>query len=152
MHIAVGATAPIPQFAPLAFEQIIIAGCDDDVTAREMFEWVSPLLAGIPNGRWMLCQLEYGSDGMVLAHYRDGGRSSVLSVTLDPGAAATHALTDQLPDAQSLTVILLSEFSSQAVTLLDGIARWLNIYDIEEHKVAPMLRLLGGIQTMLPAA
>ena len=34
MHIALAASAPIPQFAPLAFEQIIIAGGDEDVTAR----------------------------------------------------------------------------------------------------------------------
>ncbi len=149
MHIALAASAPIPQFAPLAFEQIIIAGGDEDVTAHEMFEWVAPLLAGIPGGRWMLCQLEFEADGSVLARYRDGGSETVLSLTLDSSAEATRALTEQLPQAQSLTMILLNEFSSQAVTLLDVIARWLNIYDIEERRVAPAVRLFGGFQTML---
>jgi len=151
MHVAIAASAPIPQFAPLAFEQIIIAGGDEDVTARELFEWVLPLLSGIPGGRWMSCQLEFASDGMVLAQYRNGGSDTVLSVTFDAGAEATRTITDHLPAAESMTMILLSEFSSQAVTLLDGIARWLNIYDIEERKVASVVRLLGDFQTMLAA-
>ena len=61
-----GATDSIPEMAPLAFDQIIIAGGDEDVTAVELFEWVAPLLAGIPGGRWMSCQIDIAETGEVL--------------------------------------------------------------------------------------
>lgn len=151
MDLALDAPTRIPQLAPLAFEQIIIAGGDDDVSAREMFEWVSPLLAGIPGGRWMSCQLEFGADGFVNANYRMGSSDVVVSVTIDSGAEATRTLLERLPGASSMTMILLSDFSSQAVTLLDGVARWLSIYDIDEEVLTPVMRLLGGFQTILTA-
>lgn len=151
MHIALAASAPIPQYAPLAFDQIIIAGCDEDVSSTELIEWIFPLLAGIPGGRWMSCQLEFGQAGEVLAHYRQGGCDRVLSIALDPLAQETRALTSHLPGAESMTMILLNDFTSQAMALLDGIARWLNIYEVEEQKLAPVLRLLGLFQTMMSA-
>ena len=49
--------------APLAFEQIIIAGGDEDVSAGDLFDWVSPLLAGIPGGRWMSCEIDVCDSG-----------------------------------------------------------------------------------------
>ena len=56
----------------------------------------------------------------------------------------TRDLLAQLPKADSVTMILLSDFSSQAVMLLDSVARWLNIYDIDEQCLAPVVRLLGS--------
>jgi len=149
MDLALDAPTLIPQFAPFAFEQIIIAGGDEDVTAGELFDWVAPLLAGIPQGRWMSCQLEFGPDGFVIANYRAGGSDTVVSVTIDSTAEATRMMLDQLPVASSMTMILLNDFSSQVVTLLDGIARWLNIYDVDEQALTPVLRLLGSFQTIL---
>ena len=141
--------ATIPELAPLAFEQVIIAGGDEDVSASELFEWVSPLLAGIPGGRWMSCQLDLAEDGGVLAHYRHGESHTEVCISLEPGAPLTRELLAQLPDAQALTMILLNDFSSQAVMLLDSVARWLNIYDIDEDSLAPVLRLLGGFHGLL---
>ena len=143
------AARPIPQMAPLAFDQAIIAGSDDDVSAEELFDWVAPLLAGIPGGRWMSCQLDIAEDGKVLAHYRHGGSGTAISVTLDACQPMTHDLLRQLPEARSVTVILLSDCSSQLVTLLDSVAGWLNIYDIDEDSLGPMVRLLGGFQAVL---
>lgn len=142
---------PIPQMAPLAFEQIIIAGGDEDVSAGELFDWVAPLLAGIPQGRWMSCQLDIGENGKVLAHYRHGGSNMAVSISLDADAPMTRELLAQLPKAESLTMILLSDFTSQAVMLLDSVARWLNIYDIDEQCLAPVVRLLGSFQSLLKA-
>lgn len=152
MNTALGSSPRIPQMAPLAFEQIIIAGGDDDVSADDIFEWVAPLLAGIPGGRWMSCQLEFGSDGEVLAHYREGSSRTALSLTLDASEPATRELIRQLPEAQSMTMILLSDFTSQAVTLLDGIARWLSIHDLDDHKLTSVVRLLGGFQSVMKTA
>ena len=142
----------IPQLAPLAFEQIIIAGGDDDVTAAELFDWVSPLLAGIPGGRWMSCQIEIGEDGEVLAHYRHGATDMAVFISLDPQSPLTRDLLKQLPQAQSVTMILLSDYSSQAVMLLDSVARWLNIYDVDEDSLAPVVELLGGFHSILAKA
>ena len=141
-----------PQLAPLAFEQVIIAGSDDEVSAEELFEWVAPLLSGIPGGRWMSCQLDIRDDGQVLALYRHGGSGNAIRVMLEAGEPMTRDLLRQLPAAQSVTVILLSDFSSQVVTLLDSVARWLNLYDIDEDGLGPVVRLLGGFQTLLAKA
>jgi len=149
MHDAHVAPAPIPQMTPLAFEQIIIAGGDDDVSAADLFDWVAPLLAGIPGGRWMSCEIDADHAGNVFANYRDGASNRMVGVRLDAAAPAVRALMEHLPDAGPLAVILLSDFSSQAVMLLDGIARWLNIYDTDDACLAPVLRLLGSFQSVL---
>ena len=49
-------------------------------------------------------------------------------------------------------MLLLSDFSSQAVMLLDSVARWLNIYDIDEDSLAPVVQLLGSFQSILAKA
>ena len=141
--------ATIPEMAPLAFDQVIIAGGDEDMSAAELFDWVAPLLAGIPAGRWMSCQLDISEAGLVRAHYRHGMSATEICITLDPQAPLTRDLLEQLPDAQSVTMILLSDFSSQAVMLLDSVARWLSIYDIDEDNIAPVVQLLGGFHRLL---
>lgn len=142
----------IPQLAPLAFDQVIIAGGDDDVSAEELFDWVAPLLAGIPGGRWMSCQLDTGDDGRLVALYRNGVTRTAVSISLDVDAPAIRSLLRQLPEARSVTVILLSDVASQAVMLLDSVARWLNIYDVDEESVAPVVRLLGSFHTVVSRA
>lgn len=144
------AAATMPELAPLAFEQVIIAGSDDDVTADELFDWVAPLLASIPGGRWMSCQIDIGTDDRVQACYRTGTSRVAVSITLDATAPPMRDLLCQLPRAESVTVILLSDFSSQAVMLLDSVARWLNIYDIDEDSLAPVVRLMGGVEAIVP--
>lgn len=146
------AAATMPELAPLAFEQVIIAGGDEDVTAAELFDWVAPLLAGIPGGRWMSCQIDISEDGAVEARYRHGACDTDVCIMLDGQAPLTRDLLQHLPDAQSVTLILLSDYSSQAVMLLDSVARWLSIYDIDEESLAPVVQLLGGFQTLLSKA
>jgi hypothetical protein len=138
--------------APLAFDQIIIAGSDEDVTAEELFDWVAPLLSAIPGGRWMSCQLDLAETGQVTAHYRSGTGKVDVSIALDAGTPVMRDLLQQLPRADSVTVILLSDYSSQAVMLLDSVARWLNIYDIDEACLAPVVRLMGGFQSLIAKA
>lgn len=152
MKTATTEPTPIPQLAPLAFEQIIIAGGDEDVTADELFDWVAPLLAGIPGGRWMSCQFDIGENGDVLAHYRHGTSEMAVIINLDPQSPMTRELLNQLPKSQSVTMILLSDFGSQVITLLDSVARWLNIYDIDEASLTPVVKLLGGFQNILAKA
>ena len=142
----------IPQLAPLAFDQIIIAGSDEDVSAEELFAWVAPLLAGIPGGRWMSCQLHTCADGRVLAQYRNGTTNTDVSITIDIDAPSVRNVLRQLPAAQSVTMILLCDYASQAVMLLDSVAGWINIYDIDDDSIAPVLRLLGGFHTVLSKA
>jgi hypothetical protein len=48
-------------------------------------------------------------------------------------------------------MLLLNDFTSQAVTLLDGIARWLNIYELREREIAPVVRLIETIEGMTAA-
>ena len=142
------APAPIPQMAPLAFEQIIIAGGDDDVSAGDLFDWVAPLLAGIPGGRWMSCEIDILGFWKVM--YCTAGRMA--SLRLDASSPIAIALLDLLPEAASMTLILLSDFTSQALTLLDSIARWLSIHDTDDASLAPVLCLLGGFQPELSHA
>ena len=47
-----------------------------------------------------------------------------------------------------MTVILLNDFSNQAVTLLDSIARWLSIHETDDGSLSPVLRLMGSFQTV----
>lgn len=152
MTSSIDAYVTIPQMAPLAFDQIIIAGGDEDVSAAELFDWVAPLLAGIPGGRWMSCQFDIDENGQVEAFYRNGNSKVVVTVTMASDAPMTRALLDLLPQSQSVTMILLSDYSSQAVMLLDSVARWMNIYDVDEPCLAPVLRLLGSFQSLLKAA
>lgn len=149
---AIAPAGLIPQMAPLAFDQMIIAGSDEDVTAEELFNWVAPLLAGIPDGRWMSCQFDAAEDGRLFAHYRHGASNTAVCVALDADAPLTRDLLRHLPEADSVTMLLLSDFSSQAVMLLDSVARWLSIYDIDEDSLAPVVRLLGSFQSLLARA
>ena len=129
------------------FGQIIIAGGDEDVTSSELIVWIAPLLAGIPGGRWMSCQLDFGPGGEMLARLREGnGRS------LEIALAGPQDFLGHLPEAQSLTMIMLDDFSSQAVTLLDGIARWLNIYETGAREVAPVVQMLSACARSMVAA
>ena len=127
----------------LPYEQIIIAGGDEDVTSGELFEWVAPLLAGIPGGRWMSCQLEPGPGEELIAHLREGASGAVLSLPLGNHTAEAREILGQLPDAQSLTMIMLTDFASQAVTLLDGMAMWLNVFEADDPSIIPILDMLA---------
>jgi len=133
------------------YQQIIIAGGDDDVTSAEIFDWVSPLLAGIPGGRWMTCQIELGPENEVLARLRQGESDTIVNLSLDGTAETARDVFSQLPGALSFTMLLLNDFTSQAVTLLDGIARWLNIYELREREIAPVVRLIETIEGMTAA-
>ena len=145
---AAPAARPIPQMAPLAFEQIIIAGGDEDVSAGDLFDWVSPLLAGLPGGRWMSCEIDVCDNGQISASYRDGSNARMVSLTLDANSPAARDVMRLLPEAVSMTVILLNDFSNQAVTLLDSIARWLSIHETDDGSLSPVLRLMGSFQTV----
>ena len=136
----------------LSYDQIIIAGGDEDVSADDLFEWVAPLLAGIPGGHWASCQLEHGPENTLYACIREGASGLVRNVALDGMAHETRALLEHLPEGPCVTMILLSDFASQAVTLLDGIARWLNIYETAEGEIAPVLHLMAGFTGMMAAA
>ena len=76
----------------------------------------------------------------------------MVSLKLDASSPAAMDVLGLLPDAVSVTVILLNDFSSQAVTLLDSVARWLSIHETDDGTLAPVLRLMGGFQTVLSRA
>ena len=65
----------------LPYQQIIIAGSDEDVSTGDLLEWVYPVLAGIPNGRWSSCELEFDSQSEVFARYRSGNSSIELNLS-----------------------------------------------------------------------
>lgn len=147
-------TAVVSFFTPeqFPFQQIIIAGSDEDVSTGEMLEWVYPVLAGIPNGRWSSCELEFHSQSEVFARYRSGNSSIELNLSTGWTAEDLAVFGSIIPGAPALALIMLDDYSSQVLTLMDGIAKWLNIFETSQHELKPVValfeRLAGVIKTI----
>ena len=125
----------------LPYQQIIIAGSDEDVSAGDLLEWVYPVLAGIPNGRWSSCELEFHSETEVFARYRSGDSSIELNLLTGWTAEDIASFGSIIPGAPALALIMLDDYANQVLMLMDGIAKWLNIFETSQDELRPIIRL-----------
>ena len=137
---------------PVPCEQIIVAGADEDVTARDLLDWIEPVLQAIPNGRWASCEIEFGPGDVVFARHRCGTCAAELSLHADWTPEETRQIAGAFPGGGALVIVSLSDYTSQVLSLMDGIARWFNVYPKDSPQLAPILRLLelvSGLRRML---
>jgi hypothetical protein len=123
------------------YQQIIIAGSDEDVSTGDLLEWVHPVLAGIPNGRWSSCELEFHSETEVFARYRSGSSSIELNLSTGWTAEDIASFAPVIPAASALAIIMLDDHASQVLMLMDGIANWLNMFETSQTELKPIVLL-----------
>ncbi len=133
-------------------EQVIIAGGDEDVAARDLIDWVRPLLPGIPGGRWQVCEIEFLAGGRFAVRYQSGapGHTAAFTAGWRPDEAARIAA--HLPGASSLAIIVLEDCTGQMMSLLDSAASWLGVYDLGCDGLEPVAALLRTCAGMAVAA
>lgn len=129
--------------APRTFNQIILAGGDDDISPADLVDWVYPVLCGIPAGRWLTCEIASANRGSLTARMRSGWRVPHLALCCTIPHKHAQPLRRLIPEAPPLLVILLDDHAAQVMTLLDGMARWLNVFEAADPALAPIVSLLN---------
>ena len=130
-------------------EQLIIAGGDEDVSSDELLEWVSPLLAGIPQGRWATCQIDWATPTDVLARFRCGRNAGEFHFHAAWTAEEVQLIKSEVPSVDALALVVVETHSSQVITLLDSVASWLNLYEADNAAIAPFVKLFGEFFAMV---
>ncbi len=98
---------------PRGHEQLIVAGGDEDVCSDSLREWVAPLLAGIPSGRWTTCQIDISHAPEIFARFRSGSiGDSEIHLIAEWSNEDVQAVMRQIPSADALMVVVLDQYSS----------------------------------------
>ena len=126
------------------FGQIIIAGGDEETSPAELFEWVHPVLAGIPAGLWLTCEITAAGRGCLTARIRRGTGAPHLALCCTVPLRHARPVCRLLPVPPPTAVILLNDHAAQVMTLLDGMAAWLNVFEIGDPAVKPIMTLLAA--------
>lgn len=128
---------------PQHYGQIIIAGGDDEISPGDLIDWVHPVLCGIPAGLWLTCEIAAASRGCLTARIRSGRRVPHLALCCTIPRRHASPLCHLLPEAPPAAVILLNDHAAQVMTLLDGLARWLNVFETGDPTLAPIISMLS---------
>ena len=125
-----------------ALGQIIIAGGCEDISPAEMLGWISPLLYGIADGQWLTCEITRGARGSLTARLRTGAMAPHL--TLCHGIPRRHAARLQRlrPRPAPAAVVMLNDHAAQVMTLLDGMAAWLYLFEADDPAIAAVTAML----------
>lgn len=124
------------------FDQVIVAGGDEDVAASDLVDWVRPLLPGIPGGRWQVCEIDFLPEGGLAVRYHSGAPGFPVSFTTQWAREDFERVASHMPRASSLALIVIEDCTGQMMTLLDSAATWLGVYDLGHWKLEPVARLL----------
>lgn len=130
------------------FEQVIVAGGDEDIAAADLVDWVRPLLSGIPGGRWQVCEIDFLPEGLLSVRYQNGAPGHPVAFTTRWDRADFGRVAAHMPSATSLALIVIEDCTGQMMTLLDSAASWLGVYDLghtELEPVAALLRRCAGL-------
>jgi hypothetical protein len=123
------------------FSQLIIAGGDEDIGPADLIDWVHPVLNGIPAGLWLTCEIAETGRGCLTARIRSGADVPHLALCRTIPQREAMLLSRLLPEAPA-AVILLNDHAPQVMTLLDGLARWLNVFEAGDPALAPIISML----------
>ena len=123
------------------FSQLIIAGGDEEIRPADLIDWVHPVLCGIPAGLWLTCEIAAAGRGCLTARIRNGAQVPHLALCCTIARRDAGPLRRLLPEAPA-AVILLNDHAAQVMTLLDGLARWLNVFEAGDPTLAPIVSLL----------
>jgi hypothetical protein len=122
--------------------QVIIAGGDEEIGPADLIDWVQPVLSGMASGSWTTCEIAYAGRGCLTARIRNSTHVPRLALCSTIPRRDARALWRLLPGAPA-AVILLDDHAAQVMTLLDGLARWLNVFEAAEPALAPIVGLLS---------
>lgn len=134
------------------FEQIIVAGGDEDVSTSDLLDWVDPILVGIPHGKWASCELEFQSDSVVFARFRTGMSEIEINTFADWTDEEVKMVASQIPGATSLAMVMLNDYTSQVMTLMDGVASWLSVFETSQNEMKPIVRLFDKLAALAGVA
>ncbi len=123
------------------FSQLIIAGGDEEVGPSDLIDWVHPVLCGIPAGLWITCEIAAAGRGCLTVQIRNGAHVPHLALCRTIARRDAGPLSRLLPEAPA-AVILLNDHAAQVMTLLDGLARWLNVFEAGDPALAPIVSIL----------
>lgn len=135
--------SPCAYPAPALLSQMIIAGSSDDVSAQDMMGWISPILQGIPGRLWLSCVLAPSEGGVLSITLRSGWSAPYLSLHRSLPRQKARTIRQLLPDTSPAIAILVNEHAPQILTLLDGMAGWLNLFDTTDPALSPIMSLLA---------
>jgi hypothetical protein len=123
------------------FSQLIVAGGDDDIGPADLIDWISPVLSGIPAGLWITCEIAAAGRGCLTARVRNGAHVPHLALCRTIARRDARHLVRLLPEVPA-AVILLNDHAAQVMALLDGLARWLNVFETGDPALAPIVSIL----------
>lgn len=132
---------------PSALSQLILAGGSEDISANDMIEWIAPVLEGIAGGLWLSGEIIPSGDGLISLRFRSGQFARHLTLYRTIARPKARPVLDLLPSAQPTAVIMLNDHAPQIMTLLDGMASWLNLFDATDPRLSPLLGLLADCTT-----
>ena len=115
-----------------------------------MLQWVWPVLAGIPAGRWMSYEIEPQDGSPPTVQLRCGTDSRGDRYVQPVGAAEAAELDILIPGSSPLVLILLDDHVEQIMSLLDSNVTWLNSFDTHDPAVRPLLSLCERFQVSCP--
>ncbi|MFN4142009.1 hypothetical protein [Aestuariivirga sp.] len=130
---------------PAHFSQIIIAGGDEDIGPADLIDWIHPVLSGIPGGLWLTCEIGAGEQGLLTARLQSGTRAQHLALCQTVPRRHASRVRSLLPAPPPTALILLNDHAAQVMSLLDGMAQWLNLFEGDDPALAPILRLLDSL-------
>lgn len=130
-----------------AFSQVIVAGGSEDISAQDMLEWIAPVLEGIPDGLWLSCELVPSGGRILSVKIRSGRVARHLPLCRTIPRLKARAVLNLLPATGPAAVVLLNDHAAQIMTLLDGMASWLNLFEKTDPRLAPLLALLADCST-----
>lgn len=125
----------------LPFSQLIIAGGDDEIGPSDLIDWVYPVLCGVRSGEWISCEVAAASRGSLTTRIRKGAQWPHLALCRTIARRDADVLSRLLPDLPA-AVIMLGDHAAQVMTLLDGLAHWLNVFEAGDPALAPIVSLL----------
>lgn len=133
---------PAPPSKP-ALGQLILAGGCEDISPADMLGWISPLLCGIGDGQWLTCEIARGGPGAMTAKLRTGAMAPHLTLCHTIPRLHATRLMRLKPRPAPAAVVMLNEHAAQVMTLLDGMAAWLYLFEADDPAIAAVTAMLA---------
>ena len=134
---------PAQAFKP-ALGQMIIAGSCEDISPADMLGWITPLLSGIGDGQWLTCEIERSGRWAMTARLRTGAMAPHLTLCHSIPRLQAARLMRLKPRPAPAAVVMLNEHAAQVMTLLDGMAAWLYLFEADDPAIAAVTAMLAG--------